>query len=67
VSIGRAGEEWAVYHDRHLIVDGYQTPSEAWWAVSYLARGKPPAYVPHGAELNWPSRDRQRRDHSPTA
>jgi hypothetical protein len=60
VSIERGGDGWAVYYEARLIVGGYQTPSEAWWAVSFLARGEAPAYVPNGAKLDWPPGDRER-------
>jgi len=38
-------------------VDGYERASEATWAVTFLARGEPPPYVPEGAELALPWAD----------
>ena len=58
VSTGREDGRWAVYYDGRLFIDGYERASEAWWAVSFLARGRPPAYVPEGVEMEWPSRAR---------
>ena len=58
VSGGREDERWAVYYDGRVFIDGYERASEAWWAVSFLARGRPPAYVPEGVEVVWPTRGR---------
>ena len=38
------------------MVDGYERASEATWALSFLARGEHPPYVPEGAEVAWPWR-----------
>jgi hypothetical protein len=60
VSTGREDDRLAVYYDGRLVVDGYERVSEAWWAVSFLARGRHPAYVPEGVEIEWPFHGRER-------
>ena len=57
VSTRRTGDRWAVYYEGRLVVDGYERASEATWAVTFLARGKVPPYVPDGAEVAWPWRE----------
>jgi hypothetical protein len=54
VSTRRTGDRWAVYYEGWLVVDGYERASEATWAVTFLARGQRPPYVPDGADVAWP-------------
>jgi hypothetical protein len=35
-------DQWAVYYEGRLVVDGYERASEATCAVTFLARGKAP-------------------------
>jgi hypothetical protein len=57
VSARRTGDRWAGYYEGRPVVDGYERASEATWALSFLARGERPPYVPEGADVAWPSRD----------
>jgi hypothetical protein len=55
VSARRTGDRWAVYYADRLVVDGYERASEATWALTFLARGQRPPYVPEGAGIAWPT------------
>ena len=55
VSARRTGDRWAVYYEDRLVVDGYERASEATWALTFLARGQRPPYVPEGAGIAWPT------------